>query len=466
MLFSSLTFLYLFLPGTLLLCFAVPKKLKNAVLLFAGLLFYFCGAGSRILLMLFAIALTYFAGLLLSRENLKHKKGLLAAHVTACLLLLGAFKYAGLGARTLNALAGRQLLSPVAPALPIGISFYTFQCISYAVDVYRGDVPAERDPLDFALYISFFPQLIAGPIVRFGAVKTALRTRETHVEDFSAGAFRFTLGLGKKVLLADRLFAFCAAENAANAPSAVLAWAGSAAYLLYVYYDFSGYSDMAVGLGRLFGFTLPENFDHPLVSRSLREFWRRWHVTLGAWFRDYLYIPLGGSRKGKARHVLNLLLVWALTGLWHGAGWNFALWGLAFGVLLSLEALLPKKRPEDAGAKGYLATPAVLFFCVLVFVFFRFPSVGEAAGQFTRMFASPLFSGETAYLLRSEAGVLAVSAVGATPLPARLFSRLGETKAGKALLPWLKAVWMLALLAAATAYLADGSFSPFLYFRF
>ena len=467
MLFSSLVFLYLFLPGTLLLYFIVPERAKNAALLLAGLVFYFCGAGGYVLLMLFEIALTYGVGLLLPRSAGKRKKALLLAQVAVSLTLLGAFKYVGLAAQTVNALLGTALLPAVRPALPVGISFYTFQCVSYAVDVYRGDAPAERDPVRFSLYISFFPQLIAGPIVRWGEMRPALQKREHSMEGFGDGAFRFVLGLGKKVLLADRLFAFCTAASEAASPSAALAWAGAAAYLIYVYFDFSGYSDMAVGLGRIFGFTIPENFDYPLVSRSAREFWRRWHITLGRWFRDYLYIPLGGSRRGLPRQLLNLLLVWALTGLWHGAGWNFALWGLSFGALVAAETLLFRKKDNSAAGKaGYLRTLPLLLVTVLIFVWFRFPTFGEAAAAFGQMFGGPLWSGETAYLLKSAAVLLVVAALGATPLPKRLALRFSRTKAGGALIPWGKALWMLLILAAATAYLVDGSFSPFLYFRF
>lgn len=470
MVFSGLTFLYLFLPGTLLLCFAMPARLRNAVLLLASLVFYFYGERLCLLLMLAVILLSWGAGLLLERLRGRRRRLTSILFLCLCLGLLGLFKYADLLAGTVNALAGRPLLALLGLPLPIGVSFYSFQAISYGLDVWRGRYPAERSLPRLALYLSFFPQLIAGPIVRYEQLAPALRERHVGPADFGAGALRFCVGLGKKVLLADRLFALCTAAAAAREPSVALAWAESFAYLLYVYFDFSGYSDMAVGLGACFGFRLPENFRYPLVSASIRDFWRRWHITLGAWFRDYLYIPLGGSRRGLGRQLRNLLLVWALTGLWHGASWNYAIWGISVGLLLAGETLLRRRKGPDAaepGGRRLLRRAAVLLLMILCFVWFRFPDWSGAAVLFGRMFGgAPLWSGESAYLLRGGALLLAVGALGATPLPRRLLGRLEETGAGRCLLPAGRALWMLLLLGLSTAWLVDGSFSPFLYFRF
>ena len=470
MVFSSLTFLYLFLPGTLVLCFLTPARYRNLPLLLASLVFYFYGEQLWLLLMLAQIALSYGFGLLLERLRGPGRRAALVLFLALSLALLGTFKYADFLAGSVNALAGRALLPLLRLPLPIGISFYTFQSISYGVDVFRGRYPAERSPIRLATYISFFPQLIAGPIVRYDAVAGALRSRRITPERFGAGGFRFLMGLGKKVLLADRLFAFCQAAAAVTAPSAVLAWTEGLCFLLYVYFDFSGYSDIAIGLAACFGFDIPENFRYPLVSASLRDFWRRWHISLGTWFRDYLYIPLGGSRRGLPRQLRNLLLVWALTGLWHGAGWGFVLWGLCFGLLLALETLWVRRRgtPAAGTAAGRtLRRLGVLALTTVVFVWFRFPAFGDAAAQLGRMFGgAPLWSGETGYLLRGCAVLLPAALLGATPLPKRAVLRLEGTKAGAALVPLGRALWMLLLLGVSTAYLVDGSFSPFLYFRF
>ena len=545
MVFSSLLFLYLFLPATLLLYVLMPDRGKNLLLLAASLVFYFAGSGRYLFLMLGMILLSYLAGRCLSREDqgfsaakvekedrgpfaakeekedrdlvaareaqedrglvaskdakrdvssvTQYRKITLAVFLLIALGLLGFFKYADLVADTINAVGGGEILRPLHLALPIGISFYSFQCISYVVDVYRGTYPAEKNLIRFATYVSFFPQLIAGPIVRYDAVKDALKARKHSFENYSAGVIRFTIGLGKKVLVADRLFAFCAAAAATREPSAVLAWAESAAYLLYVYFDFSGYSDMAIGLGKCFGFDIPENFNYPLISGSIREFWRRWHISLGTWFRDYVYIPMGGSREGRVRHIRNLLIVWGLTGLWHGAGWNFALWGLSFGVLLCLEASIGEKsslgsrdsmegkdpmagknsqeRKAPMERKNPLGKTlprhlGVLIAAILIFVWFRFPSFELALNQFGKMFTAPLWSGESAYLLKNSVVILLASAIGATPLLHKAWDAITKTRAGRMLSPVLSVCFLVAVLILVTAYLVDGSFSPFLYFRF
>ena len=474
MVFSSLTFLYIFLPATLLLYFIAPAKIRNIVLFAASLIFYFCGERIYLLLMLGEILLSYLAGLLLSRTDGGRKRAALIVFLVLSFGMLGLFKYADLFTGTVNAIAGKELLSALRLHMPIGISFYVFQSVSYGIDVYRGKYEAEKNPLRLATYISLFPQLIAGPIVRYDELSKDLRKRQISFRGFGDGAFRFVLGLGKKVLIADRLFALCTAAGQTTEPSFVLAWTEAAAFLLYVYFDFSGYSDMAIGLGACFGFKIPENFRYPLVSGSVKEFWRRWHITLGAWFRDYLYIPLGGNRRGLARQIFALLFVWAMTGLWHGASWNYVIWGACFGILLVFETVFSRLRGEKGEKKEKAALwrslprrVAVFLITALIFVWFRFQSAGQAAQQLGRMFGSaPFWSGGSAYPLRGGAVILAAALFGCTPLPKMIARRLEQTKAGAYIAPVARGLWMAAILALSTAYLVDGSFSPFLYFRF
>ena len=467
MVFSGLTFLCFFLPGTIVLYFALPGRLRNAVLLLASMVFYFYGEQLYLLLMLGEIALAWGSACLI--EKLQGKRGcriVLILFLVLSLGMLGLFKFSDFLIRTVNGLGGLSL-SSLGLALPIGISFYTFQAISYGIDVYRGEIPAQKNPFRLAVWLSFFPQLIAGPIVRFEEMAPALTERKETPEDFAAGALRFTVGLAKKTLLADGLYAFCERCEQVGQPTAALAWLSALAFLLYVYLDFSAYSDMAVGLGRLFGFHLPENFRYPLCSRSVRDFWRRWHITLGRWFRDYLYIPLGGSRCSMGHWLLNLLLVWALTGLWHGASWNFVLWGLWFGLLSVLERLwekhVPVKLPK-AVQHGYL-----LFAAILGFVFFRFTETGGWTVAFAQMFGgAPLWSAESAFWAGSYAVTLIVSLLAATPMPAKLSAKLMQKLDSRsaALGFLLRLLFMLLLLLFSAAHLADGTFSPFLYFRF
>ena len=476
MVFSSLTFLYLFLPAVMLAYCIAPAKARNAVLLLASMTFYFCGEQLYLLLMLGEIALAYIAGRLAEprgeRKSGRGRKAVLVIFLVLSFGLLGLFKYADLLPGTVNAIAGREVLGLLRLPLPIGISFYIFQGVSYGIDVYRGRYPAEKNPVRLALYISFFPQLIAGPIVRYDAIRESLAAeRRISVERLERGIVRFCTGLGKKLLIADQLFALCEAAAASTAPSAVLAWTEGLAFLLYVYYDFSGYSDMAIGLAGCFGFDIPENFRYPLISDSFREFWRRWHISLGTWFRDYLYIPLGGNRKGRARHLRNLLIVLGLTGLWHGASWNFVIWGACFGVLLIVEVLFAKHEATPAAhpcnVLRIARTAVVLVVTTAVFVWFRFTTFYDAVSQFGRMFGTvALWSRDTAYLLSGSAVLLAVALLGATPLPKRAVLAMTKKTGADVWLPILETAWILGILLFATAYLVDGSFSPFLYFRF
>lgn len=453
MVFSGLTFLYWFLPPVLAVYFAAPNKWKNAVLLAASLVFYGWGEPKYLLLMAFTIVFFYGAGLAL--ERVRGKKALLAAVITVGVLELGIFKYTGFFTENLS----RILPIPVVQlALPMGISFYLFQCMSYTVDVYRGQVPAQKNLLNFACYVSLFPQLVAGPIVRYATVSEELTARTHSFSDFSEGITRFLLGLGKKVLLADTLAIL--AERSGSAEMTVLgSWLYAVAFTLEIYFDFSGYSDMAIGLGRMLGFHFCENFDYPYCSRSVTEFWRRWHMSLGSWFRDYVYIPLGGNRVSKSKWIRNMTIVWLLTGFWHGAGWNFILWGAFYGVLLIMEKSIPvfRKLPK---AVGHLY---VLLAVTVGFVIFDGDTLPLAAKTLTAMagISSPLRDAYSVYLLTSFARVLVIGGIAATPLPA-----LWAKKLPKSWKQPLLYVWCAVILLLSTACLVDGSFTPFLYFRF
>ena len=466
MLFSSVPFLFYFLPAVLLVYFAVPGKLKNSVLLLASLIFYGWGEPRYLPVMAVSILQGYVFGLLIERfRGRPLARVFLTVSVLLSLGMLAYFKYADFMIANLNALTGLSV-PLLRITLPIGISFYTFQILSYAVDVYRGTVPAQRNLIDLAAYIAMFPQLIAGPIVRYADVAGQLRARSHNLPDAAYGVCRFVLGLAKKILFANLLGELAASFHASTDLSVLYYWLGAAAFMLQIYYDFSGYSDMAIGLGRIFGFRFPENFDHPYCAGSITEFWRRWHISLGSWFRDYLYIPLGGNRKGKARQLLNILLVWLATGLWHGAAWNFVLWGLLFAVLLTIEKLWLLPRLEKRRVLGRVY---VLFFVLLGFVLFDAESLKAAASSIRAMFFAgglPVVSAESLYQLRSNAWLLLLAAVGATPLPQRLAAAFAAKRHGANVLAVLEPIFLLALLAVCTAFLVDGSFNPFLYFRF
>ena len=453
MIFSSIPFLYYFLPLALLLCYLVPSRARNAFLLLASLVFYAWGEPKYLPVMAAATALGYGFGLAIQRFR-RFRKPLLVLSIASSLGFLLYFKYADFFLENLNGLGGNIPL--LGLALPVGISFYTFQILSYTVDVYRGEVRAQRNLIDLACYVTFFPQLIAGPIVRYKDIAAQLRDRPQNLDNLRLGAARFLVGLGKKVLLANLLGEVCAAWRVTADPSVLFSWLYALSYTLHIYFDFSGYSDMAIGLGKLFGFSFPENFNYPYISRSVTEFWRRWHMSLGTWFRDYVYIPLGGNRKGKGRQFLNILIVWMLTGFWHGAAWNFLLWGLYFALLLMAEkAGLP--------VRGRVYTLAAV---VLGFVLFDASSLSSALGVkgLFGLGGLPPVSTQGLYLLKSNLVLLAVAILGATPAPKRLWEQL-EAKAPR-LSAALAPLGMAALLLVSTACLVDGSYNPFLYFRF
>lgn len=461
MIFSSIPFLYYFLPTVLVGYFLMPKQGKNAVLLLASLVFYGWGEPRLLGLMVFTIAVFYLCGLTIGASDVPGRKKLwLMVSVVTGLGLLGVFKYADFFIGSVNAATGLSL--PLLKlALPVGISFYTFQCLSYTVDVYRGHVPPQKNPISFGAYVALFPQLIAGPIVRYVDVARELESRSHSWEDFSLGLRRFLVGLGKKVILADNFALLIKLFRESSEPSLLFYWMYAVAFTFNIYFDFSGYSDMAIGLGRIFGFHFPENFNYPYLSKSVTEFWRRWHISLGSWFRDYVYIPLGGNRVSRGRWVCNILAVWMLTGLWHGAAWNFVLWGLLFAALLLAEKWVPalQKLP------GFFRHGYVLLAVVLSFVLFNAESLAQAGQDFACLVGlggMPLVTVPTLYYLRSYAFLFVLGAVGSTPVVKSAARRLAGTRVG----PAVEALALLGLLLVCTAYLVDGSFSPFLYFRF
>ena len=462
MVFSSLHFLYLFLPLCVLLYFLMPSlKAKNAVLLVFSLVFYAWGEPVYVLLMLGVAAANWAFGLLMERVS---KKAVLIAALVFDLGCLAIFKYAGFLTENLNALTGAQLPVPQI-ALPIGISFYTFQAMSYTIDVYRDDVRVQRNLIDFGMYITMFPQLIAGPIVRYSDVQDQLAERNVTTADFSEGIMRFVVGLGKKVLLANQMGAVWTQIYALGGDiSALMAWTGAAAYTFQIYFDFSGYSDMAIGLGRMFGFKFPENFRYPYESVSITDFWRRWHITLSTWFKEYLYIPLGGNRRGLARQALNLLIVWTLTGFWHGAGWNFVMWGLYYFAILFIEKLFLLKALDKLPRLFQHAYALLLI--VIGWVIFASDDVSVMLPYLGSMFgANGALGGMDVYTLLTRAALMVICCVASTELPRRLFVTAAGKMNEKAAFT-VKSVLTLTLLALSVVFLIGDSYNPFLYFRF
>ena len=455
MLFSSIEFLYYFLPAVLIGYFLLPVRLRNFWLLAVSLVFYAWGEPKLISVMLASIVLNWLWGIGIGRaKGQGWKRCFLVLSCLTCLGLLGWYKYADFAFENFNALFGTDIPLPKL-VLPIGISFYSFQILSYTIDVYRGRAQVQYDIVDFGCYVVLFPQLIAGPIVRYVDVERELKSRRTTVEDFRLGLRRFLFGLAKKILIANQLGQFIEVFRSSDEKSLVFHWLYAVGFSLHIYFDFSGYSDMAIGLGRIFGFHFPENFNYPFLSGSIQEFWRRWHMTLGGWFRDYLYIPLGGSRVSKAKWLRNVLFVWLFTGLWHGAAWNFVLWGLMFAALLLMEKFLDVTALPRILRHGY-----VLVVVAFSFVLFNAASLSQAAQDMGGMLGLgvPLVTAETLYYLRSYAGVFLLAIVGATPWPRKWAQKQDR--------PLLDAAVMAILLLLCTASLVDGSFNPFLYFRF
>ncbi|MBQ8448698.1 MAG: MBOAT family protein [Clostridia bacterium] len=471
MLFSSITFLYYFLPATVLLYFLVPKKLKNFILLIASLFFYFAGEPLYSFLMIGASLSGYIHGLFIEKfRGSGLSKAALVSSLVVGLGLLGFFKYSDFFINNINGIFKTEI-PLLALALPIGISFYTFQILSYTIDLYRGKAKVQKNFFDFTTYVALFPQLIAGPIVRYSTIQDEIDHRTHSFEDIAYGVGRFAIGLGKKILLSNTLAEFGVILGELSERTVLSYWAAAIAFTLQIYFDFSGYSDMAIGLGRVFGFHFLENFDYPYISKSITEFWRRWHISLGTWFRDYVYIPLGGNRVKKWRYVLNILIVWGLTGFWHGAEWNFIIWGLYYGIILLIEKLfllnILEKLPSTVNSViGRIYT---LFFTVIGFVIFNAVGAGAVKETFSAMFGAnglTLCNEETLYYITSYLPVVIISAVLATPLMKNIYNRICEREAGNTVMGFIKPFGYIAILLVCTASLIDGSFNPFIYFRF
>lgn len=466
MVFSSTIFLCVYLPLVLLGYYICPKKGRNLFLLIASLVFYAWGEPKYVFLMIFSILVNYIFGRLMdkNRENKKRLKLMLVLSVVIDLGLLSVFKYTDFIITNVNAIFGSSF-DLLNIALPIGISFYTFQAMSYTIDVYRNDVRVQKNLIDFGMYITMFPQLIAGPIVRYADVQDQLAERSVTTADFSEGVMRFVVGLGKKVLLANQMGAVWSEIYALGGDvSALMAWTGAIAYTFQIYFDFSGYSDMAIGLGRMFGFKFPENFRYPYQSVSITDFWRRWHITLSTWFKEYLYIPLGGNRCGLARQALNLLIVWSLTGFWHGAGWNFVMWGLYYFVILFIEKLFLLKA-LDKLPKLFRHVYALLLI-VIGWVIFASDDVSVLLPYLGSMFgANGAVGGMDVYTLFTKAVLLIICCVASIELPKRLFLSATGAMNEKAAFT-IKSVMTIALLALSMILLIGDSYNPFLYFRF
>ncbi|MCM1025712.1 MAG: MBOAT family protein [Roseburia sp.] len=469
MVFSSVMFLFRFLPVFLICYYVFPGRMKNIILFLGSLFFYAWGEPVYVLLMFFSTGIDYFHGRMIERYRGGGKaKAFLVSSVLINLALLCFFKYADFLVQTVNSLFGTAV--PLLNLrLPIGISFYTFQTMSYTIDVYRGEAKVQKNLLDFGVFVAMFPQLIAGPIVKYRDVEEKLRLRSIGIEDVSRGMRRFCVGLAKKVLLANNIGLLWSEISGLEVGGirALTAWIGLLAYAFQIYFDFSGYSDMAIGLGEMLGFSFPENFRYPYISASVTEFWRRWHISLGSWFREYVYIPLGGNRKGLPRQLVNILVVWMLTGIWHGAGWNFLLWGLWFALFLALEKLfLGKLLRALPWVFGFLYNSLIV---LLGWVLFALEKPGQILGYLRALSGgSGLLDTQALYLGREYMVLLLIAAAAATPLGARLAAKLKRSGggAGQALYQAGEKVIPAGFLLLAVAGIVDASYNPFLYFRF
>ena len=473
MIFSSLLFLFRFLPAVLVLYYLAPRPLRNLVLLLCSLVFYAWGEPVYIILMIVSILVSYTGGILVDRFKTQGKRraaraALLGSSVVS-LSLLGFFKYADFLIGTADSLTGAGI-NLLKIALPIGISFYTFQTMSYTIDVYRGEAKVQKNLISFGAYVTMFPQLIAGPIVQYKTIDRQLRTRKETAGQFAYGIHRFMIGLGKKVLLANNAGALWDTVSSMEHTQipVVMSWIGLAAYTFQLYFDFSAYSDMAIGLGHMFGFRFLENFNYPYISKSITEFWRRWHISLSTWFRDYVYIPLGGNRVGIWKHIRNILVVWMLTGIWHGASWNFVLWGLYYGILLLIEKFVLGKYLKKL--PGVFQHIYCMFFVMLGWNLFVFDDM-SAGISFARAlfgtYGAGFCSRETLYLLYNNAVLMVLLILGSTQLPARAGNWICAKLRGKeTILTIVKNVFYVGIFLLSVAWLVDASYNPFLYFRF
>lgn len=460
MLFTSISFLYYFLPITLILYFIVPKKYKNVILLVSSLLFYFYGEPIYIFLMIAEILIAYFGALLIDKYK---DKTILIILLIIHISLLFIFKYTDFILTNINNIFNANI-NLLKLALPIGISFYTFQIISYEVDVYKKKVSVQKNIINLATYVSLFPQLIAGPIVRYESINEELDNRKTTFNDFSYGVKRFIIGLSKKVLLANVLGELCSTFNTISDKTVVFYWLFAISYMLQIYLDFSAYSDMAIGLGRMFGFHFLENFNYPYISKSITEFWRRWHMSLSSWFKDYVYIPLGGSRCGKTKLIRNIFVVWFLTGLWHGASWNFILWGLLFGIVLVIEKLFLQKVLDKT--PNIFKHIYVLFIVMISFVIFNGENIINNIQGLFGINNISFINSVSIHYLKNYLIILIISILTCTPLFKNIIEKLKNNKKINKVINILEPIYLVLLLFIVTVYLIDNSYNPFLYFRF
>lgn len=461
MLFSSITFLYYFLPIVLIAYFVVPKKYKNLVLLIFSLVFYFYGEGIYTLILILSCVINYFVGILIdkSKKNSSRKAYLIIGLILDIGILV-YFKYTNFFIENINAIF-KSNIGLFKIVMPLGISFFTFQAISYIIDVYRKDVTAEKNILSLGTYITLFPQLVAGPIVRYKTINEELKNKDISYDNFSYGVSRFVIGLSKKVLLANNLGLFV--EVLKSSSSSILSsWLIAVGFTLQIYFDFSGYSDMAIGLGRMFGFKFLENFNYPYIAKSVTDFWRRWHISLSSFFRDYVYIPLGGNRVSKFKWIRNIFIVWFLTGFWHGASWNFILWGLFFAVVLLIEKLTFGKWIENKKIINHIY---VLFIVIISFTIFNADGLNEVVVSLKNMFGLNSLSfanTETLYYFKSYLILVILSIICTTPLLSKIYNKIKEYN----IIKCVEVVTLFVLLILCTAYIVDSTFNPFLYFRF
>lgn len=460
MVFSSITFLFYFLPIVLALYYLVPNKFKNLILLISSFIFYFYGEPKYVLLMAFSIISTYICGILVDKyRGTKTVKLFLILEIIISIGLLIYFKYADFIIKNIN-LWLSQKIDLINVLLPIGISFYTFQMISYVVDIYRGEVKVQKNILKLATYVSLFPQLIAGPIVRYSTIEKQLENREYSINKFSLGVRRFVIGLGKKVLIANVIGTLVNTFFISEDKSILFYWLYAIGVMLQIYFDFSGYSDMAIGLGKMFGFDFLENFNYPYIATSITDFWRRWHISLSSWFRDYVYIPLGGNRVSKIKWIRNIMVVWILTGLWHGAEWNFIIWGIYFGILLIIEKLFLLKKTEKI--PKFLKVIYTLFFVMISFIIFNGNEIIENIKGLFGIGNISVISKESIYYLKSYFIVILIGIIGATPI----MKNIVKKEKIKKFTNILELIYLFSILLLSTSYIIDGSFNPFLYFRF
>ena len=462
MVFTSINFLYYFLPTVLILYFIVPKKYKNLLLLISSLLFYFYGEPKYIILMVIEIVLAYFEARLIEKYK---SKEIFIFSIFIHVLLLCIFKYTNFLITNINGIFNTNI-TLLNIVLPIGISFYTFQIISYLVDVYKGKVKAQKNFVSLATYVSLFPQLIAGPIVRYETINDELDNRKQTFNDFSSGISRFIIGLSKKVLIANILGELCNIFILSNEKTVLFYWIYGISYSLQIYFDFSAYSDMAIGLGRMFGFHFMENFDYPYISKSITEFWRRWHISLSSWFKDYVYIPLGGSREGTFKLIRNILIVWLLTGLWHGSEWTFVIWGMFIGILLVIEKLLLNKYIEKL--PSIVRRIYTLFIIMISFIIFSGSNINESFNNIVGLFnfSNPFINKFTIHYLKDYGLVLIIAIFLSTPILKNTIIKLKKNKKINNIINILDIIVLLILLVIVTSYLIDSSYNPFLYFRF